>query len=202
MTLRRDRGFALHCLVVCTLSFGAVTAGATDDYTVDQSNDGGPADAWYNIEQGYPIGQEFTPALDHLDVVELWTADEYSEPSEGADLYVTIHHATISAPSVATSPVVHVPDGFQGPTRFEFPLSVPLVPGELYVIQVHQADGFPWYLGNDWDQGDSYSGGRWVYMGTPVESVDTWFREGAFVVSTPVGDSSWGRIKALYSGAR
>ena len=90
------------------------------------------------ITANTPLGQEFTPALSSLDVVELFT----NKPGAftPVNLLINIRSDTISGPIPGTSFIVTMPslDTF---TEFDFPSHVFLTPGLLYVIEIKQLSG-------------------------------------------------------------
>lgn len=108
-------------------SMAPATVGA-HPFIVDQHNDGFVPPFYQNIQLLGPMGQEFTPSLAFLDVVELHTADLVSNDG-GAALQLNIRALTIFGAILGTSLVVPLADGFFGVTHFDFPVPVPLVPG-------------------------------------------------------------------------
>jgi hypothetical protein len=135
-----------------------------------------------------PIGQEFTPSIPGLDVVELWTEDFGGD--QGADLQVFIRERVIDGQVIGMSLITSLPDRFRGITEFAFPQLVSLRPGELYVIEVIVVSGDEWLIGDNWAVGSSggpestYPDGTWIIQGVPDPGNDLWFREG-LASSTP-----------------
>ena len=177
--------------IVITIGIVAIGASVTraQDYFVDQRNDGFTPGTYYSIPLNEPIGQEFTPSLDHVDVVDLYISAQVQTL-----IQLLIHEGTIHGDVIggATTDVVWPT---APPARFEFASSVELVPGELYVIEV-QADS-QCFLGVAPAQTDPYSGGDLIIVGHVYNGFDAWFREGVWDVSS-AQMSTWGAIKALY----
>jgi len=150
---------------------------ASTIFTVDQSNE--PASgAFFSIPLNSPIGQEFTPSQDSLDVVEMLTATPFPVPN--VSLLVNIRQGSIGGPVLGTSFTVFMPDNFVGmtETEFDFPSSVALVPGLLYVMQIQLSSGVNWGV---FGGGPTYTGGRAIISGEPQSQTDLWFREGPAV---------------------
>jgi Polyglycine hydrolase-like, structural repeat len=113
--------------------------------------------------------QEFTPTLDALDVVEIFIGPR--NPDTVA--VVNIRIGSITGPIIGTSlptgpvpgsPIVH----------FDFPSTVPLVPGDLYVYEVSiLSGGFNFCTGPN-----TYPGGRAIMFGVPHPNIDSFFRLG------------------------
>jgi len=130
------------------------------------------------------LGQEFIPTLTSLDVVELNTAD-ITGNGVGRDLQVRIRDGSITGSIEGTSSIVSLPSGFGlgvgATTHFDFPSSVPLVPGNPYVIEVFLVGANP--TTNEWginyEIGNPYSGGQVIVSGGLANvSEDLFFREG------------------------
>ena len=89
---------------------------------------------------------------------------------------------------------VTIPFGSEGVWHFDFPSAVPLMPGQIFVIEVvATGQGNPGIAGGNQPP---YPGGRVIVLGNPGQD-DLWFREGV-AIPTPVDKPFWGRIKALY----
>ena len=172
--LTDQRGIPRPLGAACDI--GAYEAAASaSSLKLDQSNiftDGG---AW-SIQQLGPVGQAFVPTLPVMDRVELWTADGDPQTS-GVALQVYIRENSISGQVIGTSSITSLTDGFSGIARFDFPEAVPLVPGNLYVLEVVAVSGDNWMVG--WNE-DTYSSGYAIVLGEPAGS-DLWFREWAMV---------------------
>jgi hypothetical protein len=196
--LRHVRSVRLVGSAVLVVLLFAFSSGALgQDYIIDQSFEGGLGLS-YSIPMHDPLGQEITPALDHVDVVEFCTDDmDYGPPSPPPSLLVEIRDDSISGPLLGTSDVVCPEDGFAGVTRFTFGFSVPLVPGQRYVLRLRQVSGQNWGMQFDGFAIDRYLGGRLIVYGQPRERQDTWFREGVWPVSA-AASSTWSRIKLLF----
>ncbi|HIE43635.1 MAG TPA: hypothetical protein EYP78_02420 [Candidatus Omnitrophica bacterium] len=147
-------------------------------FIIDQSNDAFSPLLYQSIQHLSPIGQEFTPTFSPLQVVELFTTDLDIDNGIGAVLLVNIHPWTITNPIIGTSSSVTLPDNFVGVTHFDFPSSVPLIPGNLYVIEAVVVSGNNWGIGSSGGPSSTYPGGRQILQGVPQPDNDLWFREG------------------------
>ena len=184
-------------VVLCFL--GAVSVSADPPgFVVDQSCDPLDTCGFWSLWFYSPMGQEFVPELDRLDVVEFQTSDMGAgSDTLGALLRVEVHRNTIYDPVLGSSELVDLPHGFQGVTRFEFAAPVPLEPGALYVIELVQVAGENWGGGTRGLASDICPGGRPIMNGEPMEYDDFWFREGVLGASE-AATSSWSMIKTLY----
>ncbi len=188
----------LLCVIVACLP--PAVASPSRDYIVDQSN------TWYpvfgtanNIDTYAPVGQEFVPSFSSLEVVEFLTDDFNTVDGLGAELIVRVRSGSIYGEILGTSLPVLVPsEAYWYATRFVFMLSVPLVPGDLYVIELVRIGGGPWGFNSDGAPGDDpYPFGCTILWGQPQPHMDSWFTEGIVAVS-PVESVTWGAVKALY----
>ena len=175
----------LLCAMGVLSSTGLVSA---QDYVVDQESSDFTHVLDYGIFSHDPIGQEFVPTLDHVDIVEVVTSS-----SGGTQLQVLIRDDTIDGEILGSSSKLVEP-GYNNVERFEFDESVPLVPFGRYVIEVRQLSG----TGGLSVRGeDNYPNGRLIVSGEAWDAWDTWFREGVRT-PVPVESTSWGAIKALF----
>ena len=148
-----------------------------DDIVIDQSNDDFEPSLFQSIPIFSPIGQEFVPEFNSLNVVELFTSDFNS----GAEtLLVNVREGDIFGPIVGTSDSVVASD-FDGVTRFNFEEIVPLNPGETYVIDVVLESGSNWGIGSSGGPFSTYPDGNQILNGEPQPNNDLWFREGLLV---------------------
>jgi hypothetical protein len=139
-----------------------------------------------NIQLFAPIGQEFTPTQPTLNVVQLRTQDFVPNDGTGASLFVNIRAGTILGSVVGTSQIVMLPDSFGTAggalTEFDFSSNVPLVPGNVFVIELVHASGDMWGVGSCGGLcGNTYPPGRQILLGAPVPDNDLWFAEGTAV---------------------
>ena len=176
-------------IAACVVLFFAVTVLA-QDYQVDQANDGFTPISFLGIWYCDPIGQEFTPSLDHVDVVELYICGVYA-----GELEVRVHVDTIYG-DVIGSATTPVGGGCFSEVMFVFEDGVQLVPGDRYVIEVRASDGQFCVCVNH-EPPAPYPGGVLILMGEPAPDLDAWFREGVWC-STPVEATTWSSIKSLY----
>jgi len=126
----RSRG--LLCVLALSL-FAFPPPAGSHPFSVDQEALP-PIQAGWSIRFLSPIGQEFVPAASSLDAVELMVGN--GDLPGPADLFVNIRHTTIDGPIIGTSLLLTLPFGTGGLTHFDFPSAVPLIPGEVYVIEV------------------------------------------------------------------
>jgi hypothetical protein len=149
-------------------------------FIIDQSFEPPVATGSFNsILANEPIGQEFTPTLPTLDVVELFLEGLPSVP--GANVVVLVRQGTITGPILGTSAVVSLPavppgnEELNGVFHFDFASSVALIPGDLYVIELDHLSGGNWAVMSGVN---GYPGGRLIAFGLPSPNEDLWFREG------------------------
>ena len=124
-----------------------------------------------------PFGQEFTPTLAALDGVHLFIGPRNPE----AVAVVNIRENTITGPIIGTSLPGTIPPPGEPFIQFDFSDRVPLVPGNLYVMEVKILSGsgepnfnFLPQITNE----DTYPGGRAISLGNPLPGSDLAFREG------------------------
>jgi hypothetical protein len=168
-------------VMIFALWIGPATAGA-HPFIVDQQNDGFFPPFFQSIQLLGPMGQEFTPTLPSLDVVELFTADMVSNDG-GVNLQLNIRALSILGAIVGTSLVVPLPDAFFGVTHFDFPAPVPLAPAGIFVIEVLVVEGQNWGVGSSGD--GTYPGGDQIIHGVNFPDNDLWFREGPVAAPEP-----------------
>jgi energy-coupling factor transporter ATP-binding protein EcfA2 len=142
--------------------------------SVDQRNDGFSPSLFQSIIYLGPIGQSFTPTFTSLNFVDLYTED-FGSPG-GAQLLVRIRQGSITGAILGVSAPAGVTAGFSGETHFTFPVTIPLVPGNLYVMEALVASGGNWAVGSN-GGGDPYPGGSAIALGAYYGN-DLYFREG------------------------
>jgi hypothetical protein len=158
---------------------------------VDQCNDSMVAGGYYSIKNYTPIGQEFRPTFDRIEVAEMYVSFVGFE-GEASELLVEVYADSVFGTPLSVSSVVPVAADYTGPLKFKFPESVPLTPGSLYVLVIRELHGVNWGMRAT---GDLYPGGQMIRRGERVWYSDAWFREGTF--SSPVLGSTWSRVKTL-----
>jgi hypothetical protein len=174
---------------VVGLAIGLVPVAASAvPFTIDQRNDNFSPGLFQNISFFAPIGQEFIPALNSLDVVELFTTDFGG--SAGGNLFVDIHFDNIFGPVVGSSNILELPDGFSGISQFTFPETVFLNPEQRYVISVNTFEGSDfWGIGSSGGPNSTYPQGNQIITVNGVTTSragnDLWFREGPHQVPVP-----------------
>lgn len=180
----------LLSVIAFGLSFLPTKAGASQ-FIVDQKNDNFTPSLFQSIQTLSPIGQEFTPTLNSLDFVELFTQDfGRSNNPLGANLFVNIRSGDISGSILGTSDIVSLADKFSGITQFNFSKTVTLNPEQKYVIEAKFASGSDnWALGSSGGPVSTYPNGNLIStvkgVTTSNSKNDLWFREGAKPVSVP-----------------
>jgi len=163
-------------------------------FVVDQSHTS--FSGFFNLRFSGVTGQEFTPTLDSLDVVELLFdgPDGSFPPAIEGQFSVGIRQGSVTGAVVGTSsPVTLLTGIFREVVRFDFPTRVPLVPDDLYVIEINLLSDpdLPFFVGHFGGFGtppSNYSRGRGILEGEPLEDFDLFFREGQTnveVVSEP-----------------
>lgn len=185
-------GLLLVAAAVGSIDPGTVTA---HPFTVDQSATGLVAGDAFGSGTGITvtagIGQEFVPALNSLEVVELQLNDQSPNNGLGVDLAINIRLGTIGGAIVGTSNVLARPDQPDASihlTHFDFPGSVALTPGLTYVLEILRVAGVEdtgaFFSGTG--SPDSYPLGSAIFMGAPfVHSRDLWFQEGPALNAVP-----------------
>jgi hypothetical protein len=148
-------------------------------YYIDQANTARRTLS-QNIVGFSPVGQEFTPNFETLDVVELYL----DGGTTGAEFKINIRSGTITGTIVSESNTVTLPgNNFEGEVSFDFD-GVVLIPNEIYVIElVHiSGDSGHWMVAST--SRNSYPHGRQILRGEPQENNDLWFREGVWELDT------------------
>jgi hypothetical protein len=153
------------------------------DFNFDQRNGPNAAAGGISIKDFSPLGQEFTPKLNKVEIVTL--ALEYGGLLTGqypGTFEVQVRKDTITGDLLGTSMGVDLPRGFGGSgdlldqlVQFSFAQAVPLTPGQRDVLQLVQTAGTSFTVEYS---GDLYPGGRMVQSGQPVQSSDLIFWEG------------------------
>lgn len=161
-------------------TFAIVLAGhAAQAQFIDQANDVTPQ-IGNNLDFFSPIGQEFVPLFDQLNVVHMRVQDAGSDIGPGANMFVRIRENTIGGAILGSSSNTFVPDGFSGYAVFSFPTTVGLVPRDRYVIEVVKTSVGPGtgnYVLTAFN-GNSYLNGSAVRSGAVHTPIDYLFREG------------------------
>lgn len=186
-------GVLMIALAWLTLPVANVATATTHwlpgDFVGDQSFTFGGASGWqvnylWNTRQMARVGQEFTPTLAALNVVNLapYSCVECSQQW----LLVRIRKGSIFGQVVGISyPVKLDAANNDSHTQFRFPFLIHLKPGDRYIIEAvplwGNANSILWYG----EPGvDFYPGGRAIAQSRPVNTADIWFEEGV-IVSVP-----------------
>jgi len=161
---------------------------ARAEFIVDQSQTS--FNVLFNLRFTGVTGQEFTPALPSLDVVELLFDGPGGTfpPNISGQFSVGIHKGGVTGPVVGTSlPVTLLTGIFREVVRFEFLSSVSLVPGDLYLIEINRLSDPVLFFFGATDMA-TYPRGSAVIEGLPRSDLDLFFLEGqrsAIAVSAP-----------------
>lgn len=187
--------FVLAALILAGgLAPGEAQAGPVQpgplDFDFDQRNGPNTAMGAISIRDFSPLGQEFIPTLNRLEVVTL--ALEWGGLITGVypgTFQVRIRKDTITGDLLGTSPSVDLPRGFGGSgdlidqlVRFDFAQPVPLVAGQRHVLELVQTAGTSFSVELS---GDLYPRGRIVTSGQPDQTRDLIFWEGVRPVPEP-----------------
>jgi len=183
--MRSRTALANLCVTALALLSGNLNA-AWGDFIVDQSQTS--VDVLVNLGFSGLTGQGFTPALPSLDVVEVFFdgPDGTFPPDIPGEFSVGIHQGGITGPVIGTSSAITLLSGiFREVVRFDFPTSVPLVPGNLSAIEINRLSdpGLPFFFGGI--QADTYPGGTAIINGQSRPDFDLFFREGPLAVPEP-----------------
>lgn len=153
-------------------------------YWVDQRHDGSDQEEGNHSISLVGVVQEFTPEATALNVVEVWTQDIAFPRSNGigATLEIVIRDGAPDGPILGVSRSKELPDGWNGPSRFDFPQWVRLTPGKPHTLQLRLVTGDNWgAISHGEFFPPVYARGRYFLGGKPVESLDLWFRTGLAV---------------------
>jgi hypothetical protein len=119
------------------------------------------------------VQQEFTPALDTLDSVQLLLSNQAALGFPGGAMQLRIRADGPSGPIVAASQPTYVAPFYEGPVGFGFAVPVSLVPGRVYVLEpFNNIAAAPFGV-----TPPRYSGGQFFANFQPAE-YDLIFREG------------------------
>jgi hypothetical protein len=176
--MRSLRTLANICVAALAVLSGNLPE-ARGEFIVDQSQTS--FNVLVNLRFSGVTGQEFTAALPSLDVVELLFdgPDGTFPPDIPGEFSVSIQGGGMTGAVVATSFSVTLLTGiFREVVRFDFPTSVPLVPGDLYGIEINRLSdpGLPFFFAAI--DADTYPGGRAIIDGQSRPDFDLFFREG------------------------
>jgi hypothetical protein len=181
----------LFLLLICGITVGAHAQGVLIDQSL-QPPALIPGESYHydaSVATLIPeTGQEFAPSLNGLDFVDVALLSQFGTNSGTGTFQIAIHQGTITAPVLGLSGQVSVSASGNN-TQFTFPSTVPLTPGDTYVLEVIQIAGNSgWGVevpgsavvgGQTIDM--NYPGGRLIYGGAPQATEDMIFQEGIFV---------------------
>lgn len=160
-----------------------------EEYIWDQINDS-TIQGGQSIQSFSPIGQEFIPSLDCLEVLQLHIQNE----SGYSEFMVNIYPDSITGHVLGTSNVVAVSEFYFDVLTFTFE-TVILLPHNLYVMEILQTVGLNGGVSHCGS--NTYPLGRQILSGVPQEGNDLWFREGV-LEGTVLDRLSWGSIKCTF----
>jgi hypothetical protein len=204
-TLTRFRLIQFSLLLACGIATGAHAQGLLTDQSLQPPpNTGGSYHYDASIGSLVPAtGQEFTPSLQGLDFVDV----RLYGSAVGNTFQIAIHEGIIAAPVLGLSdPAVSSGTFPNNEAHFTFSSTVPLVAGNLYVLEIIQGGGNSGWgieipssaVVNGQPVNMNYPGGRLIYNGVPQDSKDLIFREG-IVVPEP-GVTALGLLGVLAFG--
>jgi hypothetical protein len=143
-----------------------------------------------------PVGQEFLPAAEKLDFVELRLSDA-STALDSFEIFVNIRDTSIDGDILGTSELLMLEDCFNQPegpgcgigggtpaeVRLEFPATVSLAISSTYVLEIVPGGGTSG-LAIGYSFSNPYPLGRAIFSGIPESDNDLWFREG-YIIPEP-----------------
>ena len=161
--------------VLCVILFNYNVA-ATSIVTVDQKYT--PDSRLYFVQCGIddPIGQEFTPTIAKLDLVEVYLQNNDARHTGEALVLMNIRFERINGTVIATSDPLSIRHGTDGIVKFDFSTSVNLTPNEIHVVELVYLSGpnIKWF-GKSFG---AYLNGRSIVKGVTKERSDLWFKVG------------------------
>ncbi len=181
----------LFVLLVCGTAFGIHAQGLLMDQSLQPPSIIPGESYHYDAADATLLpqtGQEFTPLLNGLDFVNVNLLTRFA--TNTGVFEIAIHQGNITAPALGLSSQVLRSGGTNGNnTHFIFPSTIPLIPGDTYVLEVLQIGGNSgWAVevpgsavvnGQTIDM--SYLGGRLIYGGVPQATEDMIFQEGIVI---------------------
>ena len=187
----------LKALSALVATIGVCVEASAQQFVIDQRSDTifqpfAPLLSITGLDRppGQQPGQQFRPTLAGVDFVELEIRND--NITEEASFAVILHEGTVTGPVLGTSQTVTIlfPPNF---THFDFPSTVPLTPGNLYVLEVTQFGQPRLGWGTPALSNGAYTNGQATYRGQLINS-DLWFREGivAAGLSIPQAPSNAG----------
>jgi hypothetical protein len=182
------RPIQFSLLLACGIATGAHAQGFLTDQSLQPPPfTGGSYHYDSSIGSLVPAtGQEFTPSLQGLDFVDV----RLRGSAVGDTFQIAIHEGTITAPVLGLSdPAVSSGSFPMNEAHFTFSSTVPLVVGNLYVLEIIQGGGYSGWgieipvsaVVNGQPVDMNYPGGRLIYNGVQQDSRDLIFREGMIV---------------------
>ena len=159
-------------LIICAAWVSILLASVGTKF--DQTNTGLPVTALSQSPSDFsPLGQSFTPTLTSLNFVNLLTENGR------ATVQVNIRLGSISGPILGTSQPTFVPFSLApSVSSFTFSKPVPLIAGELYVMEPFVLSGHTLVVSTNTNY---YVGGNQILRGVAQANNDLWFQEGISV---------------------
>ncbi len=174
--------FVFSLAVLLLLSSTAIA----EEYIWDQTTYMAKPGSYLNIEWFSSIGQEFTPNLTNLEVVQL----EITNAVSPAEFSVNIYSASFNGCLIGTSFTTTLPGNFDGTATFLFE-SLSLQPQQLYLLELVTSQETAMVRAS---YAPNYLQGRGVLFGIPDEEIDLYFREG-IIIENVLERLSWASIK-------
>jgi hypothetical protein len=170
MKFIKQLSLTIMLLIASSLTYGH---GFVDQEHIVQWNAG------LTSNSGAPAGQEFTPAASDIIGVDLMF-NNLASVTTSSTITVRMHQGTISNASLGqtTGNVVLAADARAVITHFDFPVSIALIPGQVYVMELFGPSSDINMMGtnNQVAQIPGYLGGQAIISGNPSPTVDFIFR--------------------------
>jgi len=148
--------------------------------TLDQFNDPSQYSSWgaHSLLFYSPMGQEFTPTRPLLKSVEL-LLENFHQTTEPETISINVREGSLEGSVMGSSSAFVEPEwgsGWKSWIHFDFGgragQGITVKPGRVYVIEI-VVPTLNWgFCNND---GDTYPGGRMIFMGTPKVNLDSGF---------------------------
>jgi len=147
---------------------------------VDQSNSSGGLVTLERLTPGQSVGQSFTPDMAGIDIFAVQASSHGISTAQ----ILLFSGQTVTGTPIAISQSVTIDYSSMQTTEFQFPETVPLVPGSLYTARLDLVAGSSYLLRfsnlNPYSRGLAFN-----EYGHPVLTVDLVFSEGLASIPEP-----------------